>query len=209
MTRWFISDTHFHHANILKFYPDQPFETIQERDAAMVELWNERVKPEDHVYHLGDVTLQRGGKRQQDEFIELMRTLKGHKRLFLGNHDHFDSLVYLRAGFEVLRGTWRDEQSVLYSHFPLHPSAISGVRANVHGHIHDNDSPKPAVFSKADGTYKIVPYLNISVERTNYHPIDFNEIQARIDSAIKEFEPKARFEDLVGSIDPGSKGRVK
>ena len=53
---WFTSDTHFRHANILK-YCDRPFADIDEHDDALVENWNLVVAPYDKVYHLGDFTL--------------------------------------------------------------------------------------------------------------------------------------------------------
>lgn len=53
---WFTSDTHFGHANIVK-YSGRPFEDVYEMNAALVRNWNETVKPGDLVYHLGDFAL--------------------------------------------------------------------------------------------------------------------------------------------------------
>ena len=196
MTRWFTSDLHLWHANIITFC-NRPFADAKEMNEKLLENWNTYVKPEDHVYNLGDVTLHRGGKQQQEEFIKFHKQFNGHKRLFLGNHDHWPAQVYLDAGFEKLYGTWRDEQSLIYSHFPLHPSSLSTVRANVHGHIHDQDSPPPARFQLRDHAwvkdiqaggdgFRYVPYINISVERTNYHPINFEELEKRIKDAVAD-----------------------
>jgi len=61
---WFISDTHFFHANILKFVGNDgkriraPFQSLDEMHDYMIEKWNSKVKPGDKVYHLGDVTDQ-------------------------------------------------------------------------------------------------------------------------------------------------------
>ena len=182
MQRYYISDTHFGHDNIIG-YADRPFSSSLEMDEFMIARWNEIVKPEDHITHLGDVTMARGGRVQQDAFIRLMKRLNGHKRLFLGNHDHFPIKTYLEAGFEKIYATWRDEQGLLFAHIPVHPSAIGSAKACIHGHIHQNDSPAPAIFEGKDGAKWIKPYVNISVEKTAYRPIHYDEIMARVEAA--------------------------
>ena len=53
---WFTSDNHFGHENIIRFC-NRPFISSHEMDCAMIDNWNKVVKPQDIVYHLGDVTL--------------------------------------------------------------------------------------------------------------------------------------------------------
>lgn len=150
----------------------------------MVQIWNERVKPTDHVYHLGDVTMARSSS-EVAWFTGLIKSLHGHKRLVLGNHDHFPIKTYQNAGFEKVRGTgaWLGNRMLL-SHFPVHPSSI-GVRsiACVHGHIHEKDSPPPAV-RDTDGAH--IPYINVCVEKTAYGPIHVDEVMMLIRRATCE-----------------------
>lgn len=54
---WLVSDTHFNHSNIIK-YCNRPYQSVSEMDWDMVEKWNSVVKPNDHVYHLGDVYMK-------------------------------------------------------------------------------------------------------------------------------------------------------
>ena len=61
--KWFISDTHFFHANILKFLRDdgqriRPFSSLDEMHKLIITNWNERINYNDYVYHVGDVTFQ-------------------------------------------------------------------------------------------------------------------------------------------------------
>lgn len=76
---WFTGDTHFGHANIIRFC-DRPFATKEEMDEALIANYNECVKPGDTVYHLGDFSFARDPGR-------VFRRLNGNKHLILGNHD--------------------------------------------------------------------------------------------------------------------------
>lgn len=196
MEQWYISDTHFHHENIIRF-SGRPFSNAKEMDDYMITQWNERVKETDHITHLGDVTMERGsrGSPQAMSLKRLIKSLNGHKRLLLGNHDHFPIEVYLGCGFEKIYATHKNEHNWLLSHFPIHPSNLGPVEANIHGHIHDHESPAPAIF----GGYKtvwntdssgfkgrVIPYINISVEKTAYGPINVDEVKAMIRLAIEK-----------------------
>lgn len=166
---------------------------------ALVTWHNELVKPQDHVYNLGDVTLDRGGKSQWEIWKRRISQFHGHKRLFLGNHDHFH-VDYYSEVFEKVFGTWRHE-NLLFSHIPIHPTSMGSARANIHGHIHDHVSPKPAVwtgFNDKPTPPKIQPYINVCVEWTEYRPIHLDEVNARVSHAIKIYE-----EELNASKDSG------
>ena len=53
MAVYFTADTHFGHKSILRLC-ERPFASLQAMDEALVARWNERVGPDDLVYHLGD-----------------------------------------------------------------------------------------------------------------------------------------------------------
>lgn len=80
--KWFTSDTHFGHANIIR-YDQRPFASIEEHDEALVANWNAVVSPGDVVYHLGDFAWH---GRVPDVDL-LLGLLHGTKILILGNHD--------------------------------------------------------------------------------------------------------------------------
>jgi calcineurin-like phosphoesterase family protein len=46
-----IADTHFGHANVIKF-DNRPFADVTEMNEAMVTNWNNTVKSTDTIYHL-------------------------------------------------------------------------------------------------------------------------------------------------------------
>lgn len=169
--KWFISDTHFFHTNILKFTGADgkriraPFNSLEEMHEYMIQRWNSVVQDNDYVYHLGDVTFQYHGA-----FNNLMSRLKGKKRLVVGNHDkiwnpalqmHFEK-VDLWKGFK--------EHNFTASHFPLRLESLRDGDFNVHGHIHQNMMDDPH-------------YINVSVEVRDYTPVNIDQIVLEIKSA--------------------------
>ena len=188
MDRWYISDHHLGHYNILR-YGERPFANLAEMHDALVQYHNELVKPQDHVSFLGDVTIKRGGRLDKEWFAAEIRRYNGHKRLYLGNHDHWSAEFYGLVGFEKIYATWRSEEGFISSHVPLHPRSLSTATANVHGHIHQAPAYEPVVFAewkKDNGRViptKVVPYINVSVEAVNYRPIHIDEILAIIKKA--------------------------
>lgn len=188
MERWYASDHHIRHTRIIE-YTGRPFANATEMDEALVTWHNELVKTNDHISFLGDVTIVRGGRIQQEWFIKEMKKYNGHKRLFLGNHDHFPIKTYIEAGFEKIYATWRSQENIIFSHIPIHTASMGSARANVHGHTHEKPDYTPALYQDLK-TQKIYtkPYINVCVERTEYKPITIDEIQVRIALAIKAAE---------------------
>ena len=77
---YFTSDTHFCH-NKPFLYEPRGFKSIEEHDETIVKNWNSIVKPEDDVYHLGDVMLM-----DNEKGIEYVKKLNGKIHIILGNH---------------------------------------------------------------------------------------------------------------------------
>lgn len=175
--KWFISDTHFFHTNMLKFtFEDEkgrtqrvrPFNSLEEMHEYMIEKWNSVVDYDDYVYHLGDVTFQyhRG-------FNELMSHLNGKKRLILGNHDKIKG-TNLLDWFEKVE-LWKGfkEYNFTAVHIPLMLSSLRDGAYCVHGHTHRNSLNNPN-------------YINVSVEVRDYTPVHIDAIGAEIKQAHKD-----------------------
>ena len=72
---FFISDTHFGHEGMCQFLREdgtkvRPFMTCNECDDVMIQNWNKTVRPNDKVYHLGDVAIKR-------QYISTVEKLNG------------------------------------------------------------------------------------------------------------------------------------
>lgn len=132
---WFTSDTHFDHKNVIRFC-DRPFETVEEMNEALIANFNECVRPEDTVYHLGDFSFAR-------DPAQVFRRLNGNKHLLLGNHDwkREKQLRKLPWGWikdvYFLRYGKGKSEKIWLSHFAHRtwPSSHHGT-IHLHGHSH-------------------------------------------------------------------------
>lgn len=201
-----ISDTHFGHTNSWEKFkladgctPLRPFTSTEEMDEAMIERWNSVVKPDDTVYHLGDVVINK-------KSLHLVKRLNGHKRLVRGNHDIFDDKFYREVGFEKIYGVRVFVDKFILSHIPLHPDCITDrFRCNVHGHLHANRITREVTIHSNPGAgamgYDIINeidprYYCVCVEQTNFTPLHFDEVEARIQAQWDELgyvPPKGYF----------------
>jgi len=184
--RFVISDTHFGHTNSWEKFklpngdPLRPFTSTEEMDETMVDRWNAKVGPHDTVYHLGDVVINR-------KSLHHVSRLNGKKRLVRGNHDIFKDVDYRDVGFESLYGVRVFVDKFILSHIPLHPDCITDrFKVNVHGHLHANEvmrtiTKRTKTNHVAFDVTEIDPrYMCVSVEHTNYEPLSFEEVEARI-----------------------------
>ncbi len=81
MTVWFTADTHFGHANIIR-YCKRPCASVTEMDDMLIENWNQVVRPGDYMYHLGDFAM--GGRDQAAHYFS---RLNGVISIVPGGHD--------------------------------------------------------------------------------------------------------------------------
>lgn len=174
---WIISDTHFRHAKILEFTDHAgkltrpEFDNVDQMDECMFDNWNSVVKPEDTVWHLGDVLF---GENKVEWLDANWSKLNGKKNLVVGNHDNIKMLMpYFK---QIVLCHQDDKRDLLFTHIPLHVTQTRrprpGTRTdpddmpsflNVHGHIHTNPSPEG-------------PYRCVCVEQINYTPIHIDEL---------------------------------
>ena len=82
---YYISDLHFGHARMNDRIDHRGFKTVEDMDAYMIAQWNSRVKDEDEVFILGDLTISSDGKVVN----QLLGRLHGRKTLLVGNHDSY------------------------------------------------------------------------------------------------------------------------
>lgn len=173
-TTFLISDTHFGHEKTCTVFkrndgsPLRPFTSAEEMDEAMIKRWNDRVRPTDKVYHLGDVVINR-------KYLSVLDRLNGDKVLIRGNHDIFKITDYYPR-FRDIRG-YHVMNGMIFSHVPIHADSMERFGTNIHGHLHANRVMR-------DNGYRgqeIDPrYFCVCVEHIDYTPISLEEMQVQI-----------------------------
>ena len=177
-----VSDTHFGHLGVCKFTRNdgvtklRPWTDPNEMDEDMIKLWNDRVKPTDKIYHLGDVVINR-------KSLKILSRLNGDKVLIRGNHDIFRDDEY-RLYFRELRA-YHVMNGLILSHIPVHEASLGRFGCSIHGHLHANRVMKARGVDARTGDIlysdEIDPrYYNVSVEQTDFAPILFEDVLKKI-----------------------------
>lgn len=149
--KFFTSDTHFFHSELLGDHDFAPrdFKNITEMNEAIVKNWNERVGKNDTVYHLGDIALHfvRPEKQSNQDVFDLLNRLNGHLVLVKGNHDSRQLFKFLGEHNYKWSNSPKFEfhdvgtiiklnhRQLIMSHYPISLGIVNQI-INLHGHIH-------------------------------------------------------------------------
>lgn len=160
MKTFLIADPHFYHQGVCVFTRAdgsklRPWDDANTMTKDMGDLWNDTVAPNDKVYCLGDMVFRA-------PHLNIFHRLHGRKVLIKGNHDNLKLSQYSQHFYDIRAYHVLDR--ILLSHIPIHPDSLGRYRGNVHGHLHANKLNDPR-------------YLCVSVEHTDYKPIDFEEVR--------------------------------
>lgn len=166
---FFTADHHFNHKNIIKF-TNRPFGNLYEMNKILIERWNEKVKDDDIVYHVGDFFF--GSEYQARKILE---KLNGKIHLIWGNHEK--ATLKNEWRFESIEGTKiikvpdedtnRKTQVIVLSHcaylvwFSSHYDSW-----NLHGHSHGNLEERQG-FKQCD----------VGVDCWDFYPVSYLEIK--------------------------------
>ena len=140
MQYWACSDFHLSHFNIIK-YCNRPFKSLEEMNETLIKNTNERVKPNDIVYFLGDYCFRNspGGKKGEGETLkaeEFQKKFHGKWVYLAGNHDRNNSLKTLnhrsiiKFGGIYIGMTHRPEDVIIEDEKHYYP-------LNLVGHVHN------------------------------------------------------------------------
>jgi calcineurin-like phosphoesterase family protein len=179
MTVHFTSDTHFGHANVIK-YSKRPFKDATDMDEQMILRWNSVVKPQDTVYHLGDFAF-----KNEYDLTRILERLNGQKFLIYGNHDQvIKRSKDLRKFFRWCRDYYelshpdvdgyQGFRKICLFHFPMVSwNKMHHGAWHLHGHCHHN-LRYPFVGRIMDAGVDGMGY--------NYTPISFDFVKKCMDS---------------------------
>lgn len=156
---FFTGDTHFKHGNIIK-YCNRPFSSLEEHDETLIQNWNNVVKKEDIVYHLGDFCFR--------DFNDYFYRLNGQIHFIEGNHDkethkHRDKFASYSKYKEIGVG----DQKIVLCHYAFRIWNKSHYGSwNLYGHSHGSLSDDPHARA-----------IDVGVDCHNYTPIEYEQVK--------------------------------
>jgi calcineurin-like phosphoesterase family protein len=165
---FFTSDTHFGHKNIIT-YCKRPFASTAEMDETMIKNWNAVVKPQDTIYHVGDVAF---GEGVIVSYVSgVLNRLNGSIHLVEGNHEELakqcsERFSSIKQYDEIKIG----KQRIVLFHYGLRTwhHDLRGVW-HLYGHSHGE---LPAYGKSCD----------IGVDCWNFRPVEFEELKKYMDA---------------------------
>ena len=169
MNYWWTSDYHLGHDNIRK-YCCRPFKSLKQMNETIIKNHNERVKPEDVVFMIGDFCFKNssGGKKGEGTLItakEYEKKLNGKIIFIKGNHDRNNSCKTIIERIVVKYGGKR----INLVHKPEHVDL--NYEINFVGHIHQLWK-----FKRIKKAIGYTDLINVGVDVWNFRPVSFEEI---------------------------------
>lgn len=168
--KWFASDHHFYHKNIIK-YCQRPFVSVDEMNRVMIERHNQAVSEDDEVWFLGDFAFAKLAPMRK-----IFDQLKGKITLVAGNHDNLREVADLGFG-NIIKSAELEisGQSVKVSHYPYFNPDAKDLRYEerrpsneggwlLHGHVHEK--------WKVEGKQ-----INVGVDVWNFYPAHIETIE--------------------------------
>jgi len=176
---WLTSDTHFGHTGILaqRMARPRPFSSIEEHDEILVSRWNDRIRPDDIVWHLGDFAYSCSRTHARQVFDRL----HGRKHLVIGNHEARGlQMPWAAPPVQACRITIQDPgmssaQGVWLSHYS-HRTWPGIWRGDLHLYGHSHGSLPGTAAS-----------LDVGVDSWHWAPVRIGEIlEALAETAARE-----------------------
>lgn len=198
MNYFFTSDLHLGHANIIKYCGRTQFMTAHDlmvynvvknksraeqkkfrvsdkslynMNEGIVKRWNERVKPEDTIFCIGDFCFK-GGKEGGLNKAKYWESKLNGKIIFIkGNHDKNNSTKTIIERLVIGYGGKR----ICLVHNPEH--VREGYEIHFVGHIHNNWTCKRVKYD-----WRFTDLVNVGVDVWNFYPVKFDELMKRYHS---------------------------
>ena len=147
--RYYIADPHFFHGALNTKMDRRGFESVEAMNEYMLRQWNRKVRKNDEVVILGDLSW---GKAEETN--ELLEQLNGRLYLIQGNHDRFLKNKDYNAGRFVWIKPYEELQDnkrkVILCHYPI--MCYNGQyrvdeKGNpkvymLYGHVHDTQDQR-------------------------------------------------------------------
>ena len=184
---FFTSDTHFNHANIIKFC-NRPFKDVEQMNDVMIANWNSVIGKDDTVFHLGDFCL--GGAA---EWTKILDRLNGKIYLIMGNHD----LKNIRQGFisrfehvamQMLIEIGKKRIYLCHYPFLCFEGSYKDDVWQLFGHVHTRRSNSGIDAGRLQYLYPT--QYDVGVDNNNFTPVSFGQVKRIIDKQVEQSKEK-------------------
>ena len=117
--RYYIADCHFYHDNLNRRMDMRGFADAEQMNAYMIGQWNKKIRKNDEVVILGDLSFGKG-----EETNRILDQLNGRLFLIRGNHDdrYLKDRAFRKERFEWIKDYEKlhdNGRSVVLSHYPI------------------------------------------------------------------------------------------
>lgn len=135
MARFWTSDLHFQHCNIVK-YCDRPFKSVERMDDVLIKNINSRAKNDDTLIHLGDFMCYGGEKgvpgekKKENHYLD---KINSSVILIKGNHDKNNRVNSVADLLITQLGPYK----VSASHYPSPINPENKLHIHLCGHVHN------------------------------------------------------------------------
>lgn len=185
---WFTSDTHYGHGNIMR-YCQRPFfvhnwekeklakeekfkvslESIANMNEELVRRINEKVRPQDVLFHLGDFAWH--GLDTCREFSE--KIICKNRHLIWGNHDDAGMEEFFTSDYDQALVLLPSGAKMHMNHYP-HDSWEASHRGvwHLYGHVHGVSN------SRRSKVPEWALSLDVGVDSNNFYPWSEKELAA-------------------------------
>ena len=173
-TTYFISDTHFGDSRALEL-SKRPYNSVTRMDDDMIMKWNMTVKPNDTVYHLGDL----------GDNLDFICNLNGTKYFLEGNYERYVKYSYNVNDFDKVFKEPSiidvNDKKYVISHEPTSGATLKNQNPDVEG----------VIFGHIHGRQKIKTFgVDAGVDANNFKPISIDEIDFYLNAIKKGYYDK-------------------
>ena len=183
---FFTSDTHFGHINIIK-YCNRPFSSVEEHDETLIKNWNEKVGPDDIIFHLGDFAF--GSEKQWMNYLD---KLNGKKYLVIGNHDWRNLTPGVCQRFEEVSQQMNiniEGIHIWLNHFPFLCFSgawkVTNPSWQLFGHVHSGPNSQDGLdFPRLKMLF--ATQYDVGVDNNNFTPISWIDVKNKIKQQINK-----------------------
>jgi len=180
MAYYFTSDTHHGDERLNLFGRDGAFKSAKECDEYIIKKWNEIVKEDDIIFHLGDVAMTKEG-------LDLVKQLNGIKYLIKGNYDKADQTAKYEVSDELLLEYFDKVEEYFALKITLEDGSTEEIFL-----VHEPEKAREDMFNLVGhihGLWKVQRNkINVGTDAWHFMPVSLDQVKFYINAIRKYYD---------------------